>query len=382
MTSMMESAPCWNVRLRKAIKIYDTFLLDGELDLLEYRLRENYDDTDIFVLVEAGETYRGQKKPFRFAANRSRFAWADDKIRAIQLNALGGPSTAPRTRAQVQRNSILLGLHDASPEDVVLILDADEIPSRTFLRQLRTCGLEEPRRLQMTRHYQKLNVVAPASTCCIDPRLPFAFAADHLDAPAWEELGEIWSGRSGVGAPVSAFQKPKASPFHLRFGPEAQGVIANAGRHLTAVDPSAQLFRKLGRVFHAEWATDRGTHLVHLLRCEEHAVHHRGWWYAEQISGDLPEDLARLAAACPATLRTGTMPPMWRRRVVRTWAWLRLWLSLPETMVRFIDTRFEALVPLLVAPLIAADLIRHVLGRVLSKNRKLNEWETGAHAHD
>jgi hypothetical protein len=50
---MMESAPCWNVRLRKAIKIYDTFLLDGELDLLEYRLRENYDDTDIFVLVEA-----------------------------------------------------------------------------------------------------------------------------------------------------------------------------------------------------------------------------------------------------------------------------------------------------------------------------------------
>lgn len=363
------------------MKIYDTFLFDGELDLLEYRLRENYDHTDVFVLVEAGQTYRGQQKPFHFAANRARFAWAADKLRAIQLNALGGPSAAPRERAQVQRNSILLALHDASPEDVVLLLDADEIPSRAFLQQLRTTGLQEPRRLQMTRHYQRLNVVAPASTCCVDHRLPFAFAADRIEVPGWEKLGEVWSGRSGVGAPVSTLQRSGTSPFQLRFGPEAKLVIPNAGRHLTAVDPSAQLFRKLGRVFHAEWATDRGMHLPHLLRCEEHAVHHRGWWYAEHIPGDLPEDLARLASACPATVRTHPIPSMWRRRIVRTWAWLRLWPAFPEKMIRFIDMRFETLVPLVAPPLIAADSIRYLLGRVLPRRNKANQGGTGVHAH-
>jgi beta-1,4-mannosyl-glycoprotein beta-1,4-N-acetylglucosaminyltransferase len=368
--------------LQRLMKIYDTFLFDGELDLLEYRLRENYDDTDVFVLVEAGETYRGQEKPFHFATNRARFAWAAEKLRTIQLNTLGGPSAAPRERARVQRNAILLALHDAAPEDVVLILDADEIPSREFLRRLRGSGLDEPRRLEMTRHYQRLNVIAPASTCCVDPKLPFAFAAGHVEAPGWERLSEMWSGRSGVAAPVSVLQtRPGASPFQLRFGPEVKPVIPNAGRHLTAVDPSAQLFRKLGRVFHAEWATDRGMHRAHLLRCEEHAVHHRGWWYAEQIAGELPEDLARLAASCPATVRTGMLPSMWRRRVVRTWAWLRLWPSFSERMVRFIDTRFEALVPLVATPLIAADGIRYVMGRVLSKRRKANEWGAGAHAH-
>jgi len=358
--------------MQRPIRIYDTFLFDGELDLLQHRLRENYDHTDVFVLVEAAETYRGEPKPLHFERNRARFAWAGNKLRAVKLNALGGPAAEPRVRAQVQRNSILLGLYDAEPADVVLLLDADEIPSEALLRSLRAHGLQEPNRLQMTRHYQKLNIVAPASTCCIDRQLPFAFASGRSQPPTWDTTGDVWSGRSGVATPVRCFQgECGISPYALRFGGTARHVLKDAGRHLTAIDPSASLSGKLGRVFHAEWATSLGTYLPHLLRCEEHAVHHRGWWYAELVNGSLPADLARLARACPVVERATPLPPLWKRRLVRTWAWFRVWRGWPEAAVRFIDRNFEALLIALALPLMVIDFARSILAGVMAEKSSL-----------
>ena len=60
----------------QAVRVYDTFVFDGEVDLLEHRLRQNDDLTDAFVLVEAEQTYRGQPKPLIFQQHRGRFAWA------------------------------------------------------------------------------------------------------------------------------------------------------------------------------------------------------------------------------------------------------------------------------------------------------------------
>jgi len=358
--------------LQSSFRIYDTFLFDGELDLLEYRLVQNYADTDFFVLVEAGETYRGEPKLFHYLSRQHRFAWAADKLRTLQLTQLGNPSSSPKQRAQVQRNSVLFALRDARPEDVVLLLDADEIPSVSLLRRLHAEGLNEPHRLQMTRHYQKLDFLAPASTCCVDTSLPFAFAANHPIPEAWGELRPLWSGRSGVAVPVRSLLGGmiQHSPFWLRFGSEPKPVIADAGRHLTAVDPSAQLSSKLGRVFHAEWATGRGMYLRHLLRCEEHAVHHRGWWYAEQIPGALPEDLQQLADACPETLRQDPLPRPWRRKAVRTWAWLRTWTGLSDKAVRRIDCHFDELLPLLVPPLLCAEIVRSLLARLFHGRRR------------
>lgn len=370
--------------MTRPVRIYDTFLFDGELDLLEHRLRENFEDTDMFVLVEAGETYRGKPKPLQFGTSGQRFAWARDKLRIVSLAALGPPGATPRARAEVQRNAVLLALHDAHPQDIVLLLDADEIPSISLLRLLRTCGLAAPHRLQMTRHYQKLDLLAPASTCCMDRSLPFSFAADRRPSPAWESPADLWSGRSGVAAPMASMQNSSGStPFCLRFGKTDQPVLAEAGRHLTATDPSAHLSRKLGRVFHSEWATEAGTYLPHLLRCEQHAVHHRGWWYAERPTGPLPSDLARLAAACPSTRRTTPLPPLWRRRLVRTWAWLRVWQAWPGFAVRFVDRHFEALLPALAMPLLVAGLVRRLLARGLPARsvRKQQVGHASAHAH-
>ena len=186
--------------------------------------------THAFVLVEAEETYRGKSKPLVYELNRDRFAWAAEKLRAIRLPRLGSPESTPRARAEVQRNAILLGLADARPEDVVLLLDADEVPSVTLLQQLTGEGLPAAVRLAMTRHYQRLNLLAPASTCCVDVTLSFPFARGWRAAPAWGDLDPAWYGRSGVAAPVSLFQQRTApSPYLLRFGPLVEGTLPDAG---------------------------------------------------------------------------------------------------------------------------------------------------------
>jgi beta-1,4-mannosyl-glycoprotein beta-1,4-N-acetylglucosaminyltransferase len=358
-------------------RIYDTFLFDGELDLLEHRLRQNYASTDFFILVEAGETYRGKPKLFHYLSHQEKFLWAASKLRTLQIARLGDDSSSPKQRALVQRNALLFALRDSRPDDVVLLLDSDEIPSVSLLQRLRAQGLKEPHRLEMTRHYQKLDLLAPASTCCVDTSLPFAFAKNHPIPEAWGELKPLWSGRSGVAVPVESLLQ--SSPFWLRFGPEEKPMIADAGRHLTAVDPSAHLSSKLGRVFHAEWATGRGMHLPHLLRCEEHAVHHRGWWYAERSPGDLPEDLRRLADACPATLRQSPLPSAWRRNAVRTWAWMRTNPAISDKTVCWIDCSFDKLLPLLFLPLRCADATRSLLAWLLRGRRRLKPEDGHLH---
>ncbi len=346
----------------RAVRVYDTFLFDGELDLLEHRLRRNYDEIHAFVLVEAAETYRGVAKSLVYEQHQDRFQWAAEKIRHISLPRLGPAETTARARAEVQRNAVLLGLYDARAEDVVLLLDADEIPSRALIQRLKREGLATPHRLAMTRHYQSLDTLAPASTCCVDRSLPFAFARGHVRVPGWAELDARWSGRSGVAVPVRIFQQPSApSPFRLRFFGGVQEALGEAGRHLTALDPSAQLPRKLHRMMHEEWATQRGAHPPHLLRCQRYGVHHRGWWYAEAPGGNLPEDIAELAERCPLLRRPEPLPAMWRRRLVRTWAWVRLWPKLPDQAVHWVDRHFRLAAPLLLLPLLLADTVRWVL---------------------
>jgi len=143
------------------MRIFDTFPFDAELDLLEHRLSETYDLVDVFVLVEASQTYSGRPKELTFDAHRDRFAWAAAKLRHVTLGSLGGPERTPRERAAFQRDAVRIGLAGAALDDVVLLLDADEIPSRSLLQRLRENGIDQPRRILMTRHYQYADAVAP-----------------------------------------------------------------------------------------------------------------------------------------------------------------------------------------------------------------------------
>jgi beta-1,4-mannosyl-glycoprotein beta-1,4-N-acetylglucosaminyltransferase len=346
---------------KERVQIFDTFPFDGELDLLQFRLEETFEQVDAFVLVEAGQTYRGAPKPFLFEENEDRFAWARTKIRHVKLPTLG-PGPGPRERAAVQRNAAMLALGDAAPGDVVLLLDVDEVPSPSFLERLRRDGLAEPRRLAMTRHYGAADLVAPRSPCCPVGADPFATAVPWLEPGGWQSLDLCWWGHSGVAAPYSRICA--AGAFALRYGLPLGEPLPDAGRHYSSVDPAARLERKLGRVFHEEYDGPRERNPLHLARCREHGVHHRGWWYAERPHGPVPADVDRIMKAHPETAAAAPRTRL-NRRLVRTWAWLRLWPALPDALVDAVDRDFERLRPLILLPLLLADLGRGAAARLL-----------------
>lgn len=107
--------------------IYDCFMFNNELEVLEIRLNELYDHVDKFVLVESVESHRrGTLKPCYFELNQERFEQFKDKIIYIKLDDRL-PVDNGWIRENWQRNQIMRGLTDCKPEDLIFISDVDEI---------------------------------------------------------------------------------------------------------------------------------------------------------------------------------------------------------------------------------------------------------------
>ena len=62
------------------MKIFDVFMFNNELDLLEVRLEYMYPVIDYFIISEADKYFNGKKKPFFFDKNWERFKKYSDKI--------------------------------------------------------------------------------------------------------------------------------------------------------------------------------------------------------------------------------------------------------------------------------------------------------------
>jgi hypothetical protein len=120
----------------------------NEYDLLEGRLKYLYDHVDYFVIVEGNVTYTGKTKPLNFLDNISRykpyldkilyFPWSHDTsgmsfdpIKAVDYTS---PSW---TLEYSQRNHISQALKFFDSEDICLISDADEIPSRKAIYEIK-----------------------------------------------------------------------------------------------------------------------------------------------------------------------------------------------------------------------------------------------------
>ena len=149
-------------------KVIDTFLFFQELDLAEIRMAYLNPLVDHFVIVEAAQTFSGNPKPFIFEENKKRFAQFADKIlyikikdqhtdyhsvvdhlsvqddaaSAIILSVLEGHVHYDKKNLawvldSYHRECIHHGLsHIAEANDIVLLSDLDEIPSRARIIEL------------------------------------------------------------------------------------------------------------------------------------------------------------------------------------------------------------------------------------------------------
>ncbi|MBI3508835.1 MAG: hypothetical protein HY069_04310 [Chlamydiia bacterium] len=118
----------WSQAAERNYKIYDCFPFLNEYDLLAIRLRELSDKVDYFVLMEAVETFRGNPKPLYFQQNKHLFEPYLHKIIHVVVNERYKPGTAdPWGREEFQKNQVIRGLVNCSPNDVIIINDCDEI---------------------------------------------------------------------------------------------------------------------------------------------------------------------------------------------------------------------------------------------------------------
>ena len=136
-------------------KVIDCFTFYNELEILELRLAELYDVVDLFVLVEAEKTHKGENKRFIFEENKWRFEKWMDKIINVKVYY---PSHIedPWGREKFQRNSFMptlytLGLKD---RDIVFITDVDEIlnPERVdYIKK--SYDLQCTNKMEMTTYF-------------------------------------------------------------------------------------------------------------------------------------------------------------------------------------------------------------------------------------
>lgn len=116
-------------------RIYDCFIFNDELDILEYRFEEMYSHVDYFVIVEAPWNFRGKEKPATFLDNQERFRKYEDKI--IHIVSEYFCHGVGWDQEDFQRNQIMQGLIGCSDDDMIIITDCDEITRTSLLRNFR-----------------------------------------------------------------------------------------------------------------------------------------------------------------------------------------------------------------------------------------------------
>ena len=145
----------WRVR-QIPRRVYDAVLFSNELDLLEIRWQELLPLITKFIILESNTTLTGMPKPLYFANNRGRFEFADTRMvygmSPGRHLSLGENPFVQETehRSALDRLIREAGIWD---DDLLIMSDVDEIPSRHTINLLRWCdGILAIMHLQM-RNY-------------------------------------------------------------------------------------------------------------------------------------------------------------------------------------------------------------------------------------
>ena len=137
--------------------LIDSFLFFNEAELVELRIKYLNNLVDYFVVVEADITHQGKKKDWNFPkileSNLKEFS---NKIQYHQLNI--DPEKIKNEESWIiddikgndahrvdnfQRNYIKTACEKFSNEDILIISDVDEIPSKQKLEFIKLCDFKK-----------------------------------------------------------------------------------------------------------------------------------------------------------------------------------------------------------------------------------------------
>jgi len=229
-------------------KLWCPLMFKDELEMLQCHMEalEGYDAP--VVLVEGYYTHRAIPKPLVFAANRERFAGHD--IRHV-IDDWDPDPVAPWVNEHVQRKAAWKIIDaEADDDDVVIIADCDEIPSRQlldFLPLWASAGGRYPLSVPMRTLLYAVDwqVSVPVPPTCVVATVKYL----RKRAACGEYLGEVRDGRdhypkfsgfggshlSWMGGPERQREKLLTATCHVELLGSPEGdLIASGERYRTA----------------------------------------------------------------------------------------------------------------------------------------------------
>ncbi|KAL3813826.1 hypothetical protein ACJIZ3_015094 [Penstemon smallii] len=122
-------------------RVFDAVLFSNEIDMLTIRWKELNPYISEFVLLESNSTFTALPKPLNFAINRAQFKFVEPRL---TYQAIGGgfqKGKNPFIEEALQRKALDQLLRNAGIEDddLLIMSDVDEIPSRHTIDLLRWC---------------------------------------------------------------------------------------------------------------------------------------------------------------------------------------------------------------------------------------------------
>ncbi|EYU30629.1 hypothetical protein ABFS82_11G061200 [Erythranthe guttata] len=139
----------WNVR-EYPRRVFDAVLFSNEVDLLQVRWKELYPYVSEFVLLESNSTFSGLPKPLVFSTVRDKFKFLEPRLTYGQVPGRFKRGENPFVEEAYQRLALdyLLKQAGIQDDDLLIMSDVDEIPSRHTINLLRWCD-EIPRILHL-----------------------------------------------------------------------------------------------------------------------------------------------------------------------------------------------------------------------------------------
>lgn len=328
------------------VAIWDAFLFNDEVHLLEVRLRLLAGVVDHVVVVEGTTTFSGLPKPLHFADAKLDTSWFPGTVHGVVVD-LPATSAEAWDRENAQRSAIRSYLLEhADPTDLLLIGDVDEMPRPAVLRRLART-LSGPARLRM-----------------VDA---LYYANWHQPQP-WT-LGPMVTRLDGLGHPSVRGTLGERLDDDARFVEE---YVPDAGWHLSFLGGPDAIVSKLAAYSHQELNTGGNRRGAYLRACVRYGVHFAGWTtLRRRRRGDLDVELAALAGSHPELFDFTTAPTPLRGRAWCAWAWSRP--RLPDKAVAWLDAHPAPLLLVAGAPLALVQVVREAKHRA----RPLPRWPAG-----
>jgi len=116
--------------------VYDCIPFFNELDILKLRLNIMDPYVDRFVIEESTVTFSGEPKELIFEKNKHMFKEFLPKITHIVVDDTPIEGADTHERDYYQKNKLIQGLKDATPDDIIIFSDADEIPCPEILEEI------------------------------------------------------------------------------------------------------------------------------------------------------------------------------------------------------------------------------------------------------